>query len=1208
MYQPEASRPRIKSVNGTRADSFEDWEDLLCFQCSTTDCSAKVKIHMRSPRLRPDWVTLLTDKAVIKSRASKAMLDDPSRFEGHAVPFPSEVLSNLRTYILNARRDGNRRSIAAHNKRWLLCLGDPCSELLEYIGFVHEDDSWLVPGPDATATPPFTDPTNVLLEDVEKELLALLLQRPDDEKRASKVQYGLTSASRDLALALGTSDCKTMAVWFPSLGAKLDFHDDLIKFAYERQLCLDPEGVPYYLEALQGIAKGRESEDLQTSVAIEASSGKVSAEDIRIAYKALGIDDEAETLYDDYIIGNFQSRAADSPRQEPELRRALQIIGQHRSSPTIQSMASKTILNLEQALSWLGATDDMDDGFIVTMYKVKVCLRSSIRNAAHKTNTDQLLIRTPIQEEENPAEESTARHAVSLIAQHRNSSALKQWLETGALGEVDMDIGQAYNRFQIEDRSIDDSFVLSTFQLAYSEAPSQVDDLRSALKAIAKHRNSSVLHSFLNNSGMATMKYPLAEWPVGLNNIGNTCYLNSLLQFYFAMKPFRNLVLDIEAHKRDLTADDLAMKTIGSRHVSRQEVQRAQRFVYELQGLFQDMIASPTASVKPKLELACLTLLSRPGEANLRRRSTIGGQRPSLGEHNGRPIQGPLGPPIMETDGNDANASDRSAKNGVDELGEDRSSQETLLGNDPAEEAADEEMPDLILEHSEQQQRKIFEDKENLPPTKEAIERPTTPDHTLEPLAETSPSRTNEQHRPARGDHDLQGPRGIKKPEDAVIAPPNRPPPCPPRPTTEVPTKAEVEMSAQQQDVTEVIENFLYQMECAIKATSFDSAGEQMDQIKDMFFGKQTSYTQNLQNSWEKKEQLFSTVFVDVASGPKSIYEALDGAFDVQEVEVEGALRPQYSTISQLPPVLNILVQRAQYNKKQNSAFKSLNHLELKETVYMDRYVDSEDQDLIERRTQSWDWKRQLGQLEARRHDLMQTNAPANQTVELIDKQLDMDVPDLLTATGECLLQLSEEDDDYGVTKDLQVAIKQAAAEARKELDCNDSLYADLRDLTDKSLALNNHIKDLTSNISSQFVDRRNLPYRLQSVFIHRGSATAGHYWIYIRDFKQDLWREYNDDTVSAVTDQSRIFAPDPGQGTVATPYFLVYVREDVKDEYIDPVCRDIPERAKDANTMMEGITMNNGGSYETAVESGQGTTDVSGDWFEADYVKPVKW
>lgn len=102
----------------------------------------------------------------------------------------------------------------------------------------------------------------------------------------------------------------------------------------------DPEHTPNYLECLQVLAEGRKSEDLQTLVAIEASSGKVSMQDIRNAYKVLGLD--FENLSDDYIIGSFQSRAADSPRQEPELRRALQIVGQDRSSQKIQLIASKS--------------------------------------------------------------------------------------------------------------------------------------------------------------------------------------------------------------------------------------------------------------------------------------------------------------------------------------------------------------------------------------------------------------------------------------------------------------------------------------------------------------------------------------------------------------------------------------------------------------------------------------------------------------------------------------------------------------------------------------------------------------------------------------------------------------------------------------------------------------------------------------------------
>lgn len=80
-------------------------------------------------------------------------------------------------------------------------------------------------------------------------------------------------------------------------------------------------------------------------MAIEASSGKVSANDVRNAYKLLDLDLSSAFLDDDLIIGSFQSRAADAPRQEPELRRALQIIGQDRSSQKIQFVASKSKAN-----------------------------------------------------------------------------------------------------------------------------------------------------------------------------------------------------------------------------------------------------------------------------------------------------------------------------------------------------------------------------------------------------------------------------------------------------------------------------------------------------------------------------------------------------------------------------------------------------------------------------------------------------------------------------------------------------------------------------------------------------------------------------------------------------------------------------------------------------------------------------------------------
>ncbi len=392
------------------------------------------------------------------------------------------------------------------------------------------------------------------------------------------------------------------------------------------------------------------------------------------------------------------------------------------------------------------------------------------------------------------------------------------------------------------------------------------------------------------------------------------------------------------------------------------------------------MITSTSAHVAPELELARLTLVTQPLEAALRRRSTTTGNRPSLGEINGKAVMGPLPPSIPEAASNNPITAEEPGKpqvNGsLENLAAGNSSDETLLGNDPAEDGGDQEMLDPNSDGAREQQQEILEDKENFPPTKEASERPNTPDSTLRPLAESTPSRVNEQPALVAHNRDIASPIDSVFPTPSVIAPPpDRPPPFPPRPQTEDQKQTmveEVQLGAQQ-DVTEVISNVLFQLECAIKADALDPSGEQIDLVKQLFFGKQRSYTSDPQGVLRTKDQFFSNLIVDVASGPKDIYDALDGAFDEQEVEVEGSLRPQYTTITQLPPVLKVMVQRVQYDQKKGSAFKSINRLGLRDMIYMDRYMDSDDDDLIQRRKESWEWKRQLRQLEARKTDLATT-------------------------------------------------------------------------------------------------------------------------------------------------------------------------------------------------------------------------------------------
>jgi len=108
-------------------------------------------------------------------------------------------------------------------------------------------------------------------------------------------------------------------------------------------------------------------------------------------------------------------------------------------------------------------------------------------------------------------------------------------------------------------------------------------------------------------------------------------------------------------------------------------------------------------------------------------------------------------------------------------------------------------------------------------------------------------------------------------------------------------------------------------------------------------------------------------------------------------------------------------------------------------------------------------------------------------------------------------------------------------------------------------VALESKIKDLETNIDSQFSDLRQIPYRISSAFFHVGSHMSGHYWIYIYDFRAKIWRKYNDEKVTEVTDTTEIFDAHPGERP-PTAYFIVYVKDDLKEELVDPVCRNVVE------------------------------------------------
>ncbi|CAI7583871.1 unnamed protein product [Penicillium palitans] len=1080
------------------------------YQCSYISCSAMVSLRILSPILNPESIRLMTDKELLRKRAEEATAAYPESMEGMADPQPINVLDNLRLYITNALRNPQRsKPISSVNKRFMHSFGvegAACKELLEFLEFTYnkETGAWHPPKPTSNAEKPYQDTTRLFLDDLLHELLVLIHLRSVSDRKGFQIPDLPSSAIPIISCALEAQDYPTAmrykefemayAPFYEDLGVMEDMSSTAVVEAYNRQVSADPGRTPLYLSALKAIGCLRGEQDkvvIDIAVQTAYEQGKYAVEDVVGAYQYFHLHFDDPNLTEDSIIGKFYA-FINSTTQDTEARQQLWRIGDSRGSARIKAASEDRVSTVEQANVFLGVEDQTPDDFVMTMYTAKV--------------------------NDNPLTQELAKRAVALIAESRKSVALEHFINTGEMIAGEMDIGDAYRLLQIPDRTVDDGAIIAAYTICIDENPGDAERYNQALTIIAKQLDSSTLRNMagISNEPDRSMR----DWPVGLQNIGNTCYLNSLLQFYFSVRPFRELVLDFERFQMDLDDEEnLAKKQVGSRKVTKKEVERSQRFLSELRILFRSMITSSQTSVTPGQELARLTLISPSNEAAIRRRSTITATRSEmLGDIEGVPVLGPLGPPQpllggrMEPVPSSSQVDPVSIQNST---ASDNGSDATLVSDDSMNDA-----PGLFIE-----------DKENNPPDLDQL---------------------SDQAEPG-------SPQDMNIDTDNIVSA-NLPPPVPPRNVPQVDRekqlKEEVEIGAQQ-DVTEVINNVLFQSQCAIKPRGIGSDGEQLDQIKDLFYGQTRSYI-STEKGTRSKDERWCDIKVDVAHGSRNIYDAIDGAFDIQKISVDNSVAEQFASISQLPPVLQIQVQRVQFDPVKKCSFKSTNHLELLETIYMDRYMDTKNPDVVDRRNQCWEWKASLKRLEARREELLRTKESSS-----------VDMTTLFRKVKTALQDLNSIEDD----------IETGAEVGSDSMDpvASTELLDELESLAHKAetdlQAVDQEIKDTQTMISSQFADFNNLPYRLYAVFVHHGSVSFGHYYIYIFDFDKNIWRKYNDEYVTEVQNMDEIFKND-STSNPPTPYFLVYVNDGMKDRLANPVCREVSDNMSDFPGLEQATTM----------------------------------
>lgn len=323
------------------------------------------------------------------------------------------------------------------------------------------------------------------------------------------------------------------------------------------------------------------------------------------------------------------------------------------------------------------------------------------------------------------------------------------------------------------------------------------------------------------------------------------------------------------------------------------------------------------------------------------------------------------------------------------------------------------------------------------------------------------------------------------------------------------------------------------------------------------------------------KEDDFTNLMLLPPYEATDIYSALDRVLDIHP---EGSF-DVYKTIRTFPPILQISINRILMGPDGKPA-KSEHRIRLEETLYMDRYSD--DETVLGRRRQCWEWRRRLRSLQAEKEIIQKTN------IADVDGPTAMDgVSDWLSTLPELQADLEEAGvGSLGVPESLSTALSQESGFQRAKLTVIEKEERELEAQLAKQFAGNNFEK---------------IKYRLHAVFFHRGSTGHGHYWTYIYDIQQNLWRVYNDEKVEQFDKVDDILNAHTWQH--GTPTYAVYVRDDTKEQFVEPVCRDVEEAVDEPmpdlvepeqTTAPDTSNASNTSNAEALAIAAQG---VKGDW-----------